>query len=300
VTAGEPEPEIQQESSMYELFMGLMTIVSLINTVMILIVRAPEVDTILTSVDTLFCLLFLADFTRSFRRAPSRRAYMFGANPGRSLPTGLFDLLGSIPTVGVFRIFRVFRLVRINRIVRARGARALAREFVERRAEAAIYVIVIASMFVLLLGSSLIAFIEPPAPDSNIKSGGDAFWWAFVTITTVGYGDRFPVTNWGRFVGMLTMAVGIGIFGVLTSYLSSVFLAPPPKEAASEDLPAATPEAEAVAGGVAPAVSETNATQINATEIADELRALRAELADVRRLLGATPGDATRRPPEAG
>jgi hypothetical protein len=294
VTAGQAHPEIQQESSMYELFMGLMTIVSLINTAMVLLVRSPEVDTILTSVDTLFCLLFLADFVRSFRRAPDRRAYMFGSPRGRSLPTGLFDLLGSIPTVGVFRIFRAFRLVRINRIVRQRGARALAREFVERRAEAAIYVIVIASMFVLLLGSSLIAFIEPKAPDSNIKTGGDAFWWAFVTITTVGYGDRFPVTDWGRFVGMLTMAVGIGIFGVLTSYLSSVFLAPPPKETDSSDAEAESNEPVAAASGA------SAPSGLDATEITDELRALRAELADLRRLLDTSPSDPSPRPPAAG
>ena len=85
--------------------------------------------------------------------------------------------------------------------------------------------IVLTSFVVLLAGSSLIALVEPAVDGSNIKTGGDAFWWAFVTITTVGYGDRFPVTPTGRFVGMVTMAVGIGIFGVLTSYLSSLFLA---------------------------------------------------------------------------
>jgi hypothetical protein len=209
-----------------------------------------------------------------------------------------------IPSIGVLRIFRVFRLVRINRIVKERGARALAREFVERRAEAALYVIVIASMFVLLLGSSAIAFIEPKAPDSNIKTGGDAFWWAFVTITTVGYGDRFPVTPSGRFVGMLTMAVGIGIFGVLTSYLSSLFLAPPAKEDAPEEPPPAPADVPASTAPDGRAASATSApSEGHGLDVADELRALRAELADVRRLLDADPADAgqaSRRPPEAG
>jgi len=263
VTADEEQLAVESESSMYELFMGLMTIMSLGVMAAMLLVRIEPVDSILASTDTLFCLLFLADFARSLRRAPDKRAYVFGARPGRELPTGLLDLLGSIPSVGIFRAFRVFRLLRISRIVKARGAKALAREFVQRRAEAAIYIIITASMMVLLFGSTAIAYIEPPAPDSNIKNGSDAFWWAFVTITTVGYGDRFPVTNMGRVVGVLTMAVGIGIFGVLTSYLATLFLAPR-KSDADEDPEAAMASSE---------------------DIAHELSAMRAELAELRRAL---------------
>jgi voltage-gated potassium channel len=232
------------ESSMYELFMGILTIMSLAVMAFRLLVRVPQIEGILGGVDTLFCFIFLVDFARSLVQAPSKRDYLFGERPGRTLPTGVLDLLGSIPAVGVFRAFRVFRLARVARIVRARGATALAREFIDRRAESAIYVIVLASLLVLLLGSSAIAFIEPGVEGANIESGSDAFWWAFVTITTVGYGDRFPVTEWGRFVGMLTMAVGIGIFGVLTSFLSATFMAPPtppagtPKEPTMADLAA--------------------------------------------------------------
>ena len=78
-----------------------------------------------------------------------------------------------------------------------------------------------------------------------------------MTITTVGYGDRFPVTDMGRLVGMLTMAVGIGIFGVLTSFLSATFMAPPKP-------PEGTPPEPTMA------------------DLADELAALRRELADLR------------------
>jgi voltage-gated potassium channel Kch len=261
------------ESSMYELFMGLMTIASLVVMFFIVVVRVPQVDAILVSTDTLFCVIFLVDFAKSLARAPDRSAYLFGSRPGRTLPTGVLDLLGSIPTIGIFRFFRVFRLARIARILRARGARSLALEFVRRRAEAAIYIIVITSLAVLVIGSCAIAYIEPPAEGSNIKTGGDAFWWAFVTITTVGYGDRFPVTEYGRFVGMVTMAVGIGIFGVLTSYLSSIFLAPREEDDAGTEPVATT------------AAADTPGT------VAVELAALRAELADLRRLLEPRSGD---------
>jgi voltage-gated potassium channel len=251
------------ERAVYELFIGLMTIMSLIVMVFLVFVRRPEVETILASTDTLLCVLFLFDFLRSYRRAPQKRVYLFGDAPGRSLPQGLFDLLGSIPGTGILRVFRIFRVARLTRAVRASGSRGLAKEFVKRRAESAVYVIILASFLVLLLGSCLIAIVEPAAAGSNIKTGGDAFWWAFVTITTVGYGDRFPVTQAGRFVGLVTMAVGIGIFGVLTSYLSTVFLA-----RHEVDPPPAAP------------VPGTELGSIKA-----ELEALRVEMAGVRRLL---------------
>ena len=131
----------------------------------------------------------------------------------------------------------------------------------------------------MLIGSSAIAFIEPPAPGSNIETGGDAFWWAFVTITTVGYGDRYPVTGAGQFVGMITMAVGIGIFGVLTSYLSHLFLRTRMGDAIAADT------AEEVAAG------ETASTS-DGPDTATELQALRAEIAELRRLIEANAAKA--------
>ena len=61
-------------------------------------------------------------------------------------------------------------------------------------------------------------------PDSNIKTAEDAIWWAFTTITTVGYGDRYPVTSEGRFVAVVLMAAGVGLFGTFSAFLASWFL----------------------------------------------------------------------------
>ena len=98
---------------------------------------------------------------------------------------------------------------------------------IKRRGEAAGYLIMIGAFVILMVGSYLMAYVEPPAPDSNIKDANDAFWWAFVTITTVGYGDQFPVTDAGRIIGMVTMATGIAIFGLLTSFITRLFLSEP-------------------------------------------------------------------------
>lgn len=258
------------EATGYEMFMGLLTILSLGVMAWMVVVRNPEVEAILVSVDTLFCFIFLADFARSLRRAPIKRGYLF--------PQGIFDLLGSIPAIGdtsvaILRLFRLARLARIQRLVRGQGAGTLARQFFARRQETALYLITILVILVLLFGSIFVILAESASPDANIKSANDAIWWAFVTITTVGYGDRFPVTDGGRLVAMLTMAVGIGIFGVVSSYLATYFLSGKPSEE-KEEAEAAPPAPTAVG-------------------IATEVAQLRTEIAALHQLvtsLGTTPG----------
>jgi voltage-gated potassium channel len=80
-------------------------------------------------------------------------------------------------------------------------------------------------------------------PAANIKTGGDALWWALVSVTTVGYGDRYPVTVGGRFVGAVTLIVGIGLFSTITGFLATKLAnrasenpvpPPPPAQAARE------------------------------------------------------------------
>jgi voltage-gated potassium channel Kch len=255
---------VAKENSLYEIFIGILTIISLVELALLVVigfrgnfVGGGQVYDILYGTSNMLCLIFLYDFTRSLRRAPHKGAYLFGERPGRTIPTGVFDLLGSIPGEAGLRIFRAFRLTRVQKILAGGGVKAILREFVARRAESAIYIIVVSAYLVLLIGSCLIVLVEPPAPGSNIQTGEDAFWWAYVTITTVGYGDFFPVTTPGRIIGMVTMGVGIGIFGVLTSYLSSVFMSAP-KE----------PE-----------------TDTGPDPVATELTALRSEIADLRKLI---------------
>ncbi len=85
------------------------------------------------------------------------------------------------------------------------------------------------------MGSIFILFAEAGRPDANITTASDAIWWAYVTITTVGYGDHFPVTFSGRPVGMLLLTAGVGLFGVLTGFLANAFLAPRKKKQAEYD-----------------------------------------------------------------
>ena len=93
----------------------------------------------------------------------------------------------------------------------------------ERSAESVLYVTVVISLIVITIGSILIVWVEVEAPGAEITSGNDAMWWSLVTVSTVGYGDEYPVTIAGRIIGVFMILVGVALFTTLTSYLASNF-----------------------------------------------------------------------------
>jgi voltage-gated potassium channel len=103
----------------------------------------------------------------------------------------------------------------------------LVRDVLEHRSQYAVFVTLVAALFVLVVASVMVLQFETRSPDANIRTGGDALWWAVVTITTVGYGDRFPVTGLGRITAFLVMLAGVGIIGALASILASVLVSAP-------------------------------------------------------------------------
>ena len=113
---------------------------------------------------------------------------------------------------------RGLRLVRLFRIVHL-FFRTL-RIFEGRR----ILYIIIFSTMALTLGAIGKYLVESPSPNAKITNIGDAFWWAIATVTTVGYGDVYPVTVGGKIVASLLMIVGIAILGVLISTLGAALI----------------------------------------------------------------------------
>jgi voltage-gated potassium channel len=82
----------------------------------------------------------------------------------------------------------------------------------------------LALIVVLFAGSAAVLHFESVAPNGNISTAHDALWWSITTITTVGYGDFFPVTTEGRVVAVLLMITGVGSFATLAGLLASVFM----------------------------------------------------------------------------
>jgi voltage-gated potassium channel len=210
----------------YELFIVAISILSLINIVIFIGPFEPDTKEIAAIIDLFLSAILLADFLGRLFVADDRREYFFRRH-------GYLDLLGSLP-LPVIRVFRIARVYRgINR-VSALGGRRLARKLIHERAQAALLAASFLVIFVLEVGSILVVKAEQGSPDANIVTGGDALWWAVVTVATVGYGDKYPVTAAGRFIGVMVIVVGVGLFGIFTGYLARFFLAPRP-----EDIPEA-------------------------------------------------------------
>ncbi len=217
----------------------------------------PDEARLVGYADNAVCVLFLLDFFVTLARAESRWKYF--------VTWGWLDLLSSIPAVDALRVGRMARVLRILRVLRGvRSAKVLAEVLLKRRAEGAFLAVSLVSILLVFTGSVAILHFET-APESNIKGPEDALWWTVVTLTTVGYGDRFPVTSEGRVLAALLMTAGVGLFGTLSGFVASWFLKPPAAEA----------------GGPA---SETEALRA-------EVERLRAELAEARTPNGPAPGD---------
>jgi voltage-gated potassium channel len=110
-------------------------------------------------------------------------------------------------------------------MLRGSNRRQLIHDVLANRGQYALMITVLAAFLVLTVSTFLMVQFESRSPDANITSGGDALWWAFTTITTVGYGDQYPVTPLGRVVAVFVMFAGVGIIGSLASILAS-FLVP--------------------------------------------------------------------------
>ena len=94
------------------------------------------------------------------------------------------------------------------------------------RATVALLIAVFCTFMVVQFGSMLVIGPEQKTEGSNIETAEEAIWWSYVTITTVGYGDYYPVSLQGRLVGILLLTLGIALFAVITSFLSNAFIYP--------------------------------------------------------------------------
>jgi len=203
----------------YDLFsLGLSVYVLLALLAAVLVPLDAPTRQVLQTADNAVCAFFFLDFVRSLLRAERKLAY---------LKWGWLDLLASIPMVDALRFARVARIVRIIRLLRGfRSARHLIAFALQRRAQAAAWGMALASFVLVVFSSVAILEVERGAEGANIDSAADAVWWAYVTMTTVGYGDHFPVTSEGRLIAAVLMAAGVGLFGTFTGYVATWFLQP--------------------------------------------------------------------------
>lgn len=168
----------------------------------------PYLDTIAShhfagrTLVTVSWAVFLIDYLLSLYLAPDRKTY---------IQTHILQAVGVLfPPLRIFLIFHVtYEVMRSSR--RAFGA------------QVRLYLVYVSTM-VIGLSSFLVMLVERDAPGSTIKNYGDALWWAAETISTVGYGDMYPVTVTGRMLAVTLMINGFLILSVLTATVAQKFV----------------------------------------------------------------------------
>lgn len=202
--------------SFLDLLIVVLSIIVLVELIIDSYFKLPtELSRLLLYIDNIICVVFLIEFSIRFYKAPSKKKF---------LKWGWVDLISSIPSFEFLRYGRTVRLFRILRVLRAfRSLRHLTKHLFKNKVQATFTSVSLIAFLMIIFGSIAILQVEHD-PNSNIKTAEDALWWAFVTITTVGYGDKYPVTLEGRIIAGFLMVTGVGLFGTFTGFVASWFL----------------------------------------------------------------------------
>ncbi len=243
------DPELRQRLNPWDWLVLVVAVVSLLLVVLETFLHIPpQALSVLRTVDTLSCLVFLADvFVRWHREGYAAQYWRWA----------WLDVLASIPFEPAFRslqAIRIYRFGRLFRVLKKLNTLTHGTSLNEK-----LLALPGVALVMVLFSTMLIVEVERAAPNATIRTGGDALWWALTTVTTVGYGDTFPVTGEGRLIAAVLMLVGIALFGSMSAIITSKLILP--KETRDHE------------------------------ELRKEIRELHAEIRELRRQLPDKPSD---------
>jgi voltage-gated potassium channel len=162
-------------------------------------------QTLLNIVQWVSWIAFATDLIYGLINAKSKRQYL------KKHPLEVAAVL--LPFLRPLRLMRVISF----------GGLAIQKVAIGRQFAITIKVF-LASIFVAYISAVQMTIIERAVEGSNIKNFGDGIWWAITTVTTVGYGDRYPTTTEGRFLAVTLMIMGISLMGVITASVAAWFV----------------------------------------------------------------------------
>ncbi|WP_159738029.1 potassium channel family protein [Vibrio atypicus] len=175
----------------------------------------PETRQVLIGLDFLICSIFVLQLSVDLIRSTNRVQFM---------KRHWIDFLASLPMIEPLRYARLFSILRVILVIRS--SRSVFKQLLKNKHETTLASILLLMVILITIGSSMMLFIEGHSPDANIKDGGDAMWWALVTISTVGYGDHYPVTDGGRILAAGLIVCGVGLFGMISGLVTSMITSP--------------------------------------------------------------------------
>jgi voltage-gated potassium channel len=253
ITGAPGTPKSAEAAASLARFDARMRLPLVLSALLPIVISPESGGWLATTIGVVSWLVFLVDYVVRTRQLVRYRHTGFGR----------FDLVVVILTAPWFllpgfqagRFVVILRLARLARLVIATGG---ARRLIERLGR-----VVIVALGVVVVAASVAFRAEHPVNDL-FATRGDAMWWGIVTLTTVGYGDVYPITPTGRWMGVIIMVTGIAVLGVLAGSLASFFKLEPAAVSATSGTSTATPatadhvNADAVDAGTAgpPPVAE--------------------------------------------
>ncbi|GGO63851.1 potassium channel family protein [Bowmanella pacifica] len=204
----------------FDIGMMVLSLVAVINICVLILLDLPrDVRSYLLFMDTLICVLFLVNFTYNILAAPDRKAYF---------KSHWIDFIASIPLIEPFRLARFLQVLRVIRLLKQ--TRHLALPSLKDRIQTTLATMMVTLVILIGAAGLSIYLIEHDLPGANITTAEDAIWWSLVTISTVGYGDFYPISTAGRLVSVLLIISGVSLFGVISGYIASFFITPEEKD----------------------------------------------------------------------
>jgi voltage-gated potassium channel len=188
--------------------------------------RIPEnLDALFGAADWFIWAIFAGDYFVRLYLSPSRWRYV-----RTHVPDLVIVVIPFLRPLRLLRSARILRLLRLSRVAAflARAFRDIGR-ILSTRGVNYVLLVVVALVFV---AGVLVVELERGFEGANIETFSDGLWWAATTVTTVGYGDRFPTSPAGRGLAAVLMLAGIALFGVLTAAIAAFFV----EESARPDL----------------------------------------------------------------
>ena len=243
------DTKLAQRLNPWDWFVLVVAVVALLLVLLETFLHIPaNLLPLLRDIDRLSCLIFLADIVVRWRREKWAASFW---------RWGWIDLLASIPFDPAFRslqAIRIYRFIRFIRVIKKLNTLTSGTSLNEK-----LLALPGVALVMVFFSTMLMVAVERSAPNATIKSGGDALWWALTTVTTVGYGDTYPVTTEGRIIASVMMLIGIALFGSMSAIVTSKLILP--KETRDHE------------------------------ELRHEIRSLHAEIRELRRHLPDLPKD---------
>ena len=203
----------------WDLIILLLSLYVVIELSITIILKLPaNTQQVLDNIDLGICTIFLFDWFFFFFKAESKKKYF---------KRHFIDLVASIPFAQVLRPFRVLRIIRLTKTLRLlrgmKGSSTILKVFLKNPARSALTVY-LSLTSIIYFYCSLGIYTYEFGVNESLNNFGDILWMSFTTLTSVGYGDIYPVTGPGRILAAVLVITGMGLFGLVTAEIASLFL----------------------------------------------------------------------------